>query len=373
MPGRMRLQKFIRPARWSSTIQLQPLAVLAVTLTLDWLEMVSGEVIAAGGPGPAQGEIAWAPPGRQKFVLPALPPKLDQPGLARDLTPTWPSEQATRAVATRCRRRRRHRRARGPRRDSPGRCGSWRSQHRCAPSRGRWSRVIGMSVSLSCPIFHSTKVCGMTTMWNASYRDRWRAGRHRDPEQVRFLTMASLRWVIANRAYSPWYLVRYLRLARFRLTNPHVVLRGMVFLGRNVEIHATPELARMEIGRWVHRRRQPRSGPTRSLRIGDKAVFRCNNVVNSYLDLEIGSSTLVADWCYIRDFDHKMDNSLELPIKDQGIVKGPVRIGRTRGSRPRCRCCATPSSDADASSALAAVVKGVIPDYSIAVSAPHAS
>ena len=35
-----------------------------------------------------------------KFVLPALPPKLDQPGLARDLTLTWPSEQATRAVAT---------------------------------------------------------------------------------------------------------------------------------------------------------------------------------------------------------------------------------------------------------------------------------
>ena len=66
-----------------------------------------------------------------------------------------------------------------------------------------------MSVSLSCPIFFTPlRFVALTTMWNASYRDRWRAGRHRDPEQVRFLTMASLRWVIANRAYSPWYLVR---------------------------------------------------------------------------------------------------------------------------------------------------------------------
>ncbi len=101
----------------------------------------------------------------------------------------------------------------------------------------------------------------------------------------------------------------------------------MVFLGRDVEIHCTPELARMEIGRWVHigdgNSIRCHEG---SLKIGDKTVFGCNNVVNAYLDLEIGGSTLVADWCYICDFDHKMDD-ITLPIKDQGIVKGPVRIG----------------------------------------------
>ena len=166
----------------------------------------------------------------------------------------------------------------------------------------------------------------MTSMWNAPYRSRWRHARAADA-QARFLTPASLRWVLKNKAYTPWYLVRYFRLARFRLANPHVVLRGMVFLGKDVEIHATPEMSRMEIGRWVHigdgNSIRCHEG---SLRIGDKAVFGCNNVVNAYIDIEFGGSSLIADWCYICDFDHVTDD-INTPIKDQGIVKSPVRIG----------------------------------------------
>ena len=41
----------------------------------------------------------------------------------------------------------------------------------------------------------------------------------------------SLKWVIANRAYTPWYLVRYWRLLKFKLANPHHH-PGMVFLGK---------------------------------------------------------------------------------------------------------------------------------------------
>lgn len=210
----------------------------------------------------------------------------------------------------------------------------------------------------------------MTTMWNASYRSRLRAGRRRDPGQVRFLTLDSLRWVIRNRAWTPWYLVRYLRLARFRAANPHIVLRGMVFLGRNVEIHATPELARMEIGRWVHigdgNSIRCHEG---SLRIGDKAVFGCNNVVNSYLDLEIGGSTLVADWCYICDFDHVTDN-IDVPIKDQGIVKSPVRIGPDTWVATKVTVLRGTIVGRGCVLGAHAVVRGVIPDYSIAVGAP---
>ncbi|TYQ04345.1 UNVERIFIED_ORG: acetyltransferase-like isoleucine patch superfamily enzyme [Gordonia westfalica J30] len=210
----------------------------------------------------------------------------------------------------------------------------------------------------------------MTTMWNASYRSRRRAGRRRDPEQARFLTLDSLRWVKRNRAYTPWYLVRYYRLAKFRLANPHVVLRGMVFLGRNVEIHCTPELARMEIGRWVHigdgNSIRCHEG---SLKIGDKTVFGCNNVVNAYLDLEIGGSTLIADWCYICDFDHKMDD-ITLPIKDQGIVKGPVRIGPDTWVAAKVSVLRNTIVGRGCVLGSHAVVKGVIPDYSIAVGAP---
>ena len=158
-------------------------------------------------------------------------------------------------------------------------------------------------------------------------RDRWGRAWRRDPRQARFLTLASLRWVMRNRAYTPWYLVRYWRLLRFRLANPHVVLRGMVFLGKRVELHARPGYGRLEIGRWVHigdgNSLRCHEG---SLRIGDKVVFGKDNTVNCYLDVEIGAATIVADWVYVTDFDHRIED-VHVPIKDQGIVKTPVRIG----------------------------------------------
>ena len=83
----------------------------------------------------------------------------------------------------------------------------------------------------------------------------------------------------------------------------------------------------MEIGRWVHiGDKNTIRCHEGSLRLGDKVVFGRDNVINTYLDIEFGDSALMADWCYVCDFDHKMD-SIELPIKDQGIVKSPVRIG----------------------------------------------
>ncbi|MFD6452135.1 acyltransferase [Nocardia sp. NPDC055165] len=210
----------------------------------------------------------------------------------------------------------------------------------------------------------------MTSMWGAPLSARWRGSRRRDPQQARFLTRDSLRWVLANRAYTPWYLVRYYRLAKFRLANPHIVLRGMVFLGRNVEIHATPELARMEIGRWVHigdgNALRCHEG---SLRIGDKVVFGKDNVVNTYLDIEIGESTLVADWCYICDFDHRMDD-INMPIKDQGIVKSPVRIGPDTWIAAKVTVLRDTRVGRGCVLGAHAVVRGDVPDYSIAVGAP---
>ncbi len=182
--------------------------------------------------------------------------------------------------------------------------------------------------------------------------------------------MASLRWMLRNRAYTPWYLVRYWRLFRFRLANPHVVLRGMVFLGKNVELHCRPGYGRLEVGRWVHigdgNSIRCHEG---SLRIGDKVVFGKDNTVNCYLDVEIGAATLVADWVYVCDFDHVVAD-ITLPIKDQGIVKTPVRIGPDcwlgvkttvlRGTRIGRGCVL----------GAHAVARGDIPDYAIAVGTP---
>lgn len=210
----------------------------------------------------------------------------------------------------------------------------------------------------------------MTTMWDSPIHRRWRGSRLKDPRQAKFLTLASLKWVITNRAFTPWYLVRYWRLLKLKLTNPHIITRGMVFLGKGVEILATPELAEMELGRWVHigdgNSLRAHEG---SLRVGDKVVMGKHNVLNTYLDIELGDSVLMADSCYVVDFDHKMDD-INLPIKDQGIVKGPVRIGPDTWVAAKVSVLRGTSVGRGCVLGSHAVVRGEIPDFGIAVGIP---
>ncbi|CAB4931888.1 MAG: acyltransferase [Actinobacteria bacterium] len=149
----------------------------------------------------------------------------------------------------------------------------------------------------------------------------------RDPRQARFVTLDSLRWVVRNRAWSWWYLVRYWRFLWFRLRNRHIVTEGFVFIGKRVEIHARKGYGRLILGRWVHLGDENRLRVYEgTMRVGDKCVFGRDNTINCYLDVEFGEGTIVADWVYVCDFDHVYDD-VTIPIKDQGIVKSPVRIG----------------------------------------------
>ena len=149
----------------------------------------------------------------------------------------------------------------------------------------------------------------------------------RDRRQARFITLASARWVIRNRAWSPWYLIRYWRFLVFKVRNPHIITTGFVFFGKHVEVNARKGYGRMILGRWVHlgdsNRVRCHEG---SLVIGDKCVFGRENTVNAYLDIEIGAGSIISDWVYVCDFDHVTED-IYRPIKDQGIVKSPVRIG----------------------------------------------
>jgi acetyltransferase-like isoleucine patch superfamily enzyme len=147
-----------------------------------------------------------------------------------------------------------------------------------------------------------------------------------DLRSAQFVTLASLRWIVRHRAYTPWYLVRYWRFLLFRLRNRHVITRGLVFMDRGVEIYARRGYGRIVLGRWIH------LGVNTALRchegtltVGDKSVLGRGVSINCYLDIEIGAANLFADDIYVSDFDHKF-NDLTMPIKDQGISKSRVRI-----------------------------------------------
>jgi acetyltransferase-like isoleucine patch superfamily enzyme len=197
-----------------------------------------------------------------------------------------------------------------------------------------------------------------------------RVRRHRDPRQARYLTPANLRWVISHRAWTPFYLVRYWRLLKLRLRHPEVVTEGLVFLGRRVEVEGRPGYGRVVLGKWVHlgdgTALRAHEG---TLRVGDKAVFGRNNTVNCYLDVEIGAKALVADWVYITDFDHRFDD-LEVPIKDQGIVKSPVRIGPDCWIGVRVSILRGTVVGRGCVLAAHAVVRGEIPDFAVAGGVP---
>jgi acetyltransferase-like isoleucine patch superfamily enzyme len=187
---------------------------------------------------------------------------------------------------------------------------------------------------------------------------------------MRLLSVANLRWVVRHRAWTPYYLKRYWRFAWFRWRHPQVITEGFVFLGKHLEIVARPGHGRIVLGKWVHLGDETRlRAHEGTLRIGDKVVFARDVTVNCYLDIEIGASTLIADWTYICDFDHKTDD-LDLPIKDQGLVKSPVRIG------PDCwlatKVTVTRGADIGRGAVIGAnsVARGNIPAYAVAAGVP---
>ena len=187
----------------------------------------------------------------------------------------------------------------------------------------------------------------------------------RDPRQARFLTWSSLRWVWRNHAWSWWYLVRYWRFFWFKVRNPHIITEGFVFIGRRVEIHARRGYGRMILGRWVHvgdeNRLRCHEG---TMRVGDKCVFGRDNTINCFLDVELGEGTIVADWVYVCDFDHVTDD-IAIPIKDQGIVKSPVRIGPDVWVGAKASILRGTSIGRGSVIAAHAVVRGDVPEYSI--------
>jgi acetyltransferase-like isoleucine patch superfamily enzyme len=187
---------------------------------------------------------------------------------------------------------------------------------------------------------------------------------------ARFLTLRSVRWVLRNRAYTPWYLIRYVRFARMKLRNPHVITRGFVFLDRGAYVYARRGYGRLILGKWVH------LGANTALRchegtltLGDKSNLARDISINCYLDVEIGDSALIADDVYISDFDHRFDD-LATAIKDQGITKSRVRIERDVWLGTKVTVCRGVQIGEGTVVGANAVVTKDLPAFSVAVGVP---
>jgi acetyltransferase-like isoleucine patch superfamily enzyme len=187
---------------------------------------------------------------------------------------------------------------------------------------------------------------------------------------ARFVTLASLRWIVRHRAYTPWYLIRYWRFLVFRLRNRHIITRGLVFIDRGAEIYARRGYGRMILGRWIH------LGVDTALRchegtlsVGDKTVLGRDVSINCYLDVEIGAAALFADDVYVSDFDHKFGD-LTIPIKDQGISKSRVRIGPDVWIGTKVTVASGVVIGEGAVVGANAVVTHDLPPYSVSVGVP---
>lgn len=186
----------------------------------------------------------------------------------------------------------------------------------------------------------------------------------------RWWSRHTFRWILKNRAWSPWYLVRYWRFIRFRITHRDVVVAGPLFLGKGVRFERRRNFGRIILGRWVHigdgTVLRAHEG---TLRIGDKCVFGQNNTVNCHLDVTIGSDCIIADWVYVGDFDHRTELT-SLPIRSQGLIKSPVTIDSDVWLGVKSTILRGAHIGRGSVIAANSVVRGAIPEYSVAGGMP---
>lgn len=177
-------------------------------------------------------------------------------------------------------------------------------------------------------------------------------------------------WVLSNRAWTRHHLVSYARMARARRANPGLVFQGPCFIGNDVRFEVREGYGRLVVGPFVHigphARLRAHEG---TLRIGAKTVIGIRNTINTWIDIEIGQTCIFADDIYVCDFDHVTD-SLDVPIKDQGIVKSPVRVGDDVWVATKCVIIR--GTDVGDQSVLAAgtIARGVYPPRSIVAGVP---
>lgn len=126
------------------------------------------------------------------------------------------------------------------------------------------------------------------------------------------------RWThgLRRRVVSAWYRARHRRIG----------------FGRGCDIRAgfTGGVRRGGVIRFGERCVLDRGMTVESsgvLTVGDRVVFGHRCTVAACETVEIGEDTMIGELVSIRDHDHAFDD-LDRPVREQGVVVAPVRIGR---------------------------------------------
>jgi acetyltransferase-like isoleucine patch superfamily enzyme len=190
------------------------------------------------------------------------------------------------------------------------------------------------------------------------------------PARTRWGWRKAVRFAVTRRMYTPEYMTLYARYVAQRVRHPHVSMHGMIFFGRRVELTARTGHGNLELGPWCwignDNKLRVHEG---NLRLGPKVVLGRDNVINTYLDVEVGTNALLGDWIYVCDFDHAYDR-LDIPIKSQGLIKTPVRIGADVWIGEKASVLRGADIGSGSVVASQALVKGHIPPFSIVVGTP---
>lgn len=161
--------------------------------------------------------------------------------------------------------------------------------------------------------------------WSRSATPNW-LGMAPD-DTVGSFVARNARWVRQRRFFTPNHFVLMGRYLALKAMKPWVASQGPVYMGRGVDVSARPGFGHIHFERfvWIGNGCALRCHQGH-LRVGEKTVFGSNNVVNCYLDIEIGRECIFADWIYVTDFDHAFAEP-DVPIRSQGIEVSPIRIG----------------------------------------------
>ena len=183
--------------------------------------------------------------------------------------------------------------------------------------------------------------------------------------------LSHLSWIFRHRAWTWYYLVRYVRFLKLHHFGPRgVMCTGFVFLGKGVELSARKGYGRIVIEPWVHIGDQCHiRAHEGSIRIGSKTVMGRDNTINAYLDISIGSECVISDSIYMCDFDHRFSD-VKTPIRAQGINKTPVRVGDNTWIGTKVSILRGSVIGAGSVVGANSVVRGVIAPMSVAAGIP---